>query len=312
MKSDFSIRIWHSFSFLIDGSLIPVYYLSVVCIPMNSFGRFMRRVRIISAVVAFSAVVGTGLYYILRTPPSCVDGKMNQNETGIDCGGTCGACPEVFEPESFVVREAAAVPGSASRLYDVVVKVYNPNDTVGASDITYDVLLRDSSGLEIGRYTGLDSVLPQETKTILVVGLEVTGGVPVSTDIVFRNPSWQRFSGYQERPKLTLYRTRFDTLSSGPFFGEAFGTLRNDSPFDFRAVTVKMILRDATGKPVSLNQSEVNTVLSGDIRDVILRWPKSFLGDVASVEAVADTDFYHEQNFIERYRDTNQDFQSPR
>lgn len=278
---------------------------------MDATERLMRRVRIISAVTAFVVIVGMGLYFLLRAAPTCTDGRKNQNETGIDCGGRCGACPEAFDPEPFVIREAVAVPGNSTSEYDVVAKVYNPNDTVGASEITYDISLRDANGSEVGKVSGSDSILPQETKTILTVRVATTG-TPTSVGMTFRNPAWQRFTGYQERPLLTLYRTRFDKLSSGPFFGEAFGTLRNDSPFDFRTVTVKVILRDAAGKPVALNQTEVNTLLSGDIRDFTLRWPKSFPGEVASVEAVADTDFYHEQNFIERYRDTDQSFQKLR
>ncbi|MGB8246634.1 MAG: hypothetical protein WCE98_01305, partial [Chlorobium sp.] len=187
--------------------------------------------------------------------------------------------------------------------------VYNPNDTIGASEITYDISLRDAGGAEVGMISGADSILPQETKTILVVRVATTG-VPASVGITFRDATWQRFSGYQERPKLSLYRTRFDKLSSGPFYGEVFGTLRNDSPFDFRAVTVKVILRNAAGDPVALNQTEVNTLLAGDIRDFTLRWPQAIPGEVASVETVADTDFYHEQNFIERYRSGNEQFQS--
>ncbi|NTW90066.1 MAG: hypothetical protein HGB37_04130 [Candidatus Moranbacteria bacterium] len=276
---------------------------------MDSSGRLMRRVRIISAVTAFVVVVGTGLYFLLRTAPTCTDGKKNQGETGIDCGGRCGACPEVFNPEPFVIREAVAVPGNSASEYDVVAKVYNPNDTIGASEIRYDISLRDTGGKEIGRVSGTDSILPQETKTLLTISVATTG-TPASVDITFRDAAWQRFSGYQERPKLSLYRTRFDKLSSGPFYGEVFGTLRNDSPFDFRAVTVKVILRNAAGMPIALNQTEVNTLLSGDIRDFTLRWPKAIPGEVAVVETVADTDFYHEQNFIERYRSGNEQFQS--
>lgn len=290
--------------------LDDIRYL-LIEIRMNHSERLMRRARLVSAVGAFLLVVGTAAYFLLRTPPTCADGKRNQGEIGIDCGGKCDACPETLSPDPFVVREAEAVPGNITGEYDVVAKVYNPNDMIGASQVTYDVSLRDASGAVVGRVSGTDSILPQETKTILLIGV-VSTDKPASVEVSFRDERWQRFSGYQERPKLTLYRTRFDTLSSGPFYGEAFGTLRNDSPFDFRAVTIKVILRDAAGKPVALNQTEVNTLLSGDIRDFTLRWPKSFPGNATSVEAVADTDFYHEENFIERYRDTNQDFQNLR
>jgi len=268
----------------------------------------MKRVKIVSVAIVFLALVGTILYFSTKPKETCSDKKRNQGETGVDCGGPCGACAEIFSPEALLVREAAFVPGNSSSEYDVVAKVYNPNDTIGASEIGYDIILRDSTGSEVGRASGTDSLLPQETRTLLSIGVR-TSGAPASAEVSFRDARWQRFSGYQERPPLTVYRTRFDKISSGPFFGEAFGTLRNDSTFDFRAVTVKVVLRDASGRPVAINQTEVNTLLSGDVRDFTLRFPKAFPGEVSTVETEADVDFFHEENFIRRYRTGSEQFQ---
>ncbi|NTW15680.1 MAG: hypothetical protein HGA38_04950 [Candidatus Moranbacteria bacterium] len=278
---------------------------------MTSSQRLIRRSKIAAVVILFLSLVGIGAYFALRTPPSCTDGRKNGGETGVDCGGSCGACPEVLAPEALVIREASVVPGNSASESDAVFKIYNPNDTIGASSVSYDVIFRDTGGSEIGRVSGVDSVLPQETKIVLAIGAAVSGKA-VSADIVFRDAKWQRFSGYQERPRLSVYRTRFETVTSGAFYGQAIGTLRNESPYDFRTVTVKVVLRDSSGKPLSVNQTDLNTLLSGDVRDITLPWPSAFPGTVASVEAVADTDFYHQENFIGRYRDASQEFQSLR
>ncbi len=271
--------------------------------------RIMKRVKIASVVIVFLIGVGTLWYFVTKPAATCFDGKRNQNEAGIDCGGPCGvACAEAFNPDTFVVRESGFVPGSARNEYDAFGIVHNPNGTIGASAIGYDIILRDMSGAEVGRASGTDSLLPQETKTLLSIGI-VTTGIPATAEVSFRDASWQRFSGYQERPPLVLYRTRYDKLSSGPYFGEAFGTLRNDSSFDFRTVTVKIILRDASGKAVALNQTDVNTLLSGDNRDFTLIWPTAFSGDVAKADMEADADFFHEDNFIQRYRTGTERFQ---
>jgi len=270
--------------------------------------RAMKKMRIATLVGVFLAVVVTILFFALKPAATCFDKKRNQGETGIDCGGPCGACAEVFNPDAFIVREASFVPGSGLNEYDVFAKVYNPNGTIGAASIGYDLILKNASGVEVGRASGTDSLLPQETKTLLAVGVATTG-VPATAEVSFRDATWQRFSGYQERPPLILYRTRYDKISSGPYFGEAFGTLRNDSSFDFRTVTVKVILRDASGKAVALNQTDVNTLLSGDNRDFTLIWPRAFQGEVATVDMEADADFFHEDNFIRRYRTGNEQFQ---
>ncbi|HWQ60625.1 MAG TPA: FxLYD domain-containing protein [Candidatus Fimivivens sp.] len=275
---------------------------------MTNSQRSMKRLRITSVVILFLVAVGAVAYYLFRPAQTCIDGRRNQNETGVDCGGVCGPCTDVLDPDPFVVREAAFVSGNGSGIYDVFVKVHNPNDTIGAAQVRYDIVLKDTSGSEVGRIPGVDSLLPQETRLLVAVGAHVTG-IPASVEVSFRDATWQRFSGYQERPQLTVYRTRFDKLSSGPYFGQVFGTLRNESSYDFRSVTVKMVLRDASGTPVALNQTEINTVLAGDNRDFTLIFPKAFPGDVASVEAETDADFFHQDNFIKRYRSGNEQFQ---
>ncbi len=279
---------------------------------MTNSQRAMRRIKIASVVTVSLALVGTALYYLLRPVATCFDGIQNQKEGGVDCGGSCSSvCAEVFAPEAFIIREAAFVPGNSSSEYDALAKVRNQNGTIGAAEIGYDFILRDAVGIEVGRVSGSDSILPQETKTLIAIGIK-TSGVPVTVEVSFRDATWQRFSGYQERPQLTLYQMRFAKISSGAFYGEALGTLRNDSTFDFRSVTVKVVLRDATGKPVALNQTEVATLISGDIRDFTLKFPKAFPGEVATVEAEAGTDFYHQDNFIQRYRSGNTQFQKLR
>jgi len=279
---------------------------------MTGSRRMMRRVKIGSLFMLFLFVVIVPSYLLLSPKKTCSDGKKNQGEAGIDCGGPCPiVCQEVFSPESFELRESLFVPTGVSGKYDASVRVYNPNDTIGAASIGYDIVLRDSTDVEVGRFSGTESILPQESKYFFGLGIDVSG-MPSSVGIEFHDGDWRRFSGYQERPALTVHGLRYDKVSSGPFFGEVFGTLRNESPFDFRSVTVKVLLRDTSGKTVALNRTEVNTLLSGDVRDFLLRFPSAFPGAVASVDAEVDADFYGETSFVERYRAVPERFQELR
>lgn len=279
---------------------------------MTNAQRLLKRVGIVSVALAASGIFFTAVFLIVRPSATCFDGRMNGGETGMDCGGPCSAdCPEIFDPEPFVIREAVSVPGNRSGEYDAVVRVYNPNDMIGASSIGYDLILRDASGAEVGRMPGTGFILPQESKYVLGLGIPVSG-IPAAVEIVFRDALWQRFSGYQERPELSVYQARYEKVSSGPFFGEALGTLRNDSPFDFRSVAVTVVLRDVSGVPVALNRTEMNTLLSGDVRDFMLRFPNAFPGEVATVDTEVDADFYREDSFIGRYRTGTEQFQSLR
>lgn len=260
-----------------------------------------KRLSIVGIVVFFVALFGGSWYFLTAPDPSCFDGKQNQAERGTDCGGPCStACQEAFVPDPLVVREVAFVPGGGEGEYDVLAKAYNPNDELGAAVLPYVFRLKDASGNVLVEANGTGFILPQETKTFLLVGLKTTSS-PQSVEIVFPEAQWEKFSGYRERPSLSIANKRYDRVSSGPFFGEAQGTLTNDSIFDFRSILVKVILRDAAGKPLAFNQTEMNTVRTRENRDFRLRWPKAFPGEVAQIDVEPEADVYHEENFIQQY-----------
>ncbi|MBA3546170.1 MAG: hypothetical protein H0T76_06795 [Nannocystis sp.] len=53
--------------------------------------------------------------------PSCDDGKKNGKETGVDCGGSCSACPPGPQPdlflEYFYIDDHAMAPGQQTQLH---------------------------------------------------------------------------------------------------------------------------------------------------------------------------------------------------
>lgn len=79
----------------------------------------------IFSIVALVLVIGVPLFFVLYKTPTCFDGKQNQNEKGIDCGGVCTrlcssdiANPIVLWQRSFVVTDG---------VYNAVAYVQNPN-----------------------------------------------------------------------------------------------------------------------------------------------------------------------------------------
>ena len=258
--------------------------------------------QIIIAAIFFGTVLilETGAYFaFLKAPATCSDGVQNQKETGVDCGGTCTACKENVVGENLVIEEVAFVPAGSGR-YDVLGKIYNPNDTAGASSFQYVFELKDASGKVLATRPGESFILPQETKYLMELNLE-SSDQPVNATVKISTVVWERLSGYREKPVVNIYQKRYNQISSGAGFGEVFGLLSNESPYDFRSIGVKVILRDSTDKPLAFNMTEMNTISSGEERDFRLVWPTSFPGTVEKVEMEVDADVYHSDNFLRQY-----------
>ena len=258
--------------------------------------------QIIIAVIFFVTVLilGAGVYFaFLKAPATCTDGRQNQKETGIDCGGECAACKENVVGENLVIQEVAFVPAGSGR-YDVLGKIYNPNDTAGASSFQYVFELKDATGKVLVTRPGKSFILPQESKYLMELNLE-SAEQPVSAAAKISDIAWERLSGYREKPAVNIYQKRYNQISSGAGFGEAFGLLSNESPYDFRSIGVKVILRDSKNIPLAFNMTEMNTISSGEERDFRLVWPTSFPGTVEKVEMEVDADVYHSDNFLRQY-----------
>src|SRR6185369_14438554 len=263
--------------------------------------RTAKRAIIAAIFLSIVFLLFTGVYFaFIKSPESCFDAKKNQDEQGVDCGGVCTmACKEIVTGEDFQIKELSYVPGGNNQ-YDVLAKLYNPNDQAGASSFRYEFELKDDTGNVIVSRSGQSYILPQETKDIIELNLE-TPARPAVLSIQITNIEWEKLAGFREKPSLNIYQKRYNQIVSGVGFGEAYGVVSNESPYDFRSLTVKVILRDAAGQLLALNTTEMRSVSSGEERDFRLIWPAPFEGIVEKVDMVVDADVYHSDNFMKQY-----------
>ncbi len=268
---------------------------------MLTLTRDTKRLTIIVIYIFLFLGLSTGGYFLFRAAPTCMDGKQNQDETGIDCGGVCAiVCMEAALGESLVIREVTALPVE-NGAYDVVARIYNPNNAIGAESFTYTIRLFDGSGNEVGSATEKSWILPQETKTLLAFALEASTK-PTKATLEIKDVEWKRLTDYDGRPKLGVYSKRYEPgKQAGEWGGVALGLVTNESGYDFRLVTIKVILRDKDGEPLAINQTNRQTFLVGQQHEFRLTWPAPFSGEVATVETEIDADVYHSDNFLRRY-----------
>jgi len=260
--------------------------------------------------IFFLTLFSTAVYFLfLKAPETCFDGKQNQNERGIDCGGVCSlACKENIQGDALQIREQEFIKGQ-NNTYDALAKVFNPNGEIGAVSFSYTISLLDVTGAVLDSRTNTAQILPLENKYLLVFNLE-TQGTPAKVSLQIDDIVWERFSGYQEKPAVNIYRENYREVSSSAVFSEATGLVSNESSFDFKSLTVQVILRDASGKPIAINANEMRTMYARENRDFRLTWPTAFPGTVTNAEMVLDIDTYHSENFIKQYiqEESSRDF----
>lgn len=252
--------------------------------------RVLKRGIIISIYFLLAILLGLGVYDLAMPDPSCTDGKQNQNEKGVDCGGRCAPCEDTQNAKPLEVLETAFVP-AADEAFDFVAKLRNPNTQLGSGSFSFSFVLKGEDGKEIMRSEGSSFILPAETKYVTILGVRLPEGASVrELTLEAAEVEWQELRDVS-RPQLTIVSKQYSKAPSA-VGGEAYGVLRNESPYDLARIEVAVVLRSSTGSVLGVSTTEKTTVRAREERDFRLTWPYAFSAEVSSVEMEASSNMY--------------------
>lgn len=239
--------------------------------------------------------------YLLFSPAkaTCADKIKNQDEENVDCGGVCGPC-EKIETQDLIPRGVELVESGTQGEADILGEIENPNSNFGSKKFEYQFDFKDAAGNVFFSKMGESYILPGEKKYII----ENNVAIPQKPDVLklkILSSDWIEFNDFYEKPQMKIINKQYNETNSGPVFGEALGILKNESPFDFNLIKIKVILRDAADKILALNSTEMRTVKSGEEREFKVLWPNKFSGAVAKMEVQSEVNIFDSQSFFDRY-----------
>jgi hypothetical protein len=132
-------------------------------------------------------------FYKASQKPSCFDGKQNQGEEGVDCGGPC---PLDCEVKNLLLPKTNVLPPIIySRTIDLIGLVENPNNKWALNDALatfyiYDKLARLKNKVTVGKI----AILPREVRYVVAVSLSKPnydiGKIELKLDYGLNN--WQK------------------------------------------------------------------------------------------------------------------------
>jgi hypothetical protein len=267
---------------------------------MTTAKRIIKRTIIILVYILIFSAIGAAFYFLFRTQPTCSDGKLNQGEEKVDCGGPCQKCEEIPKIENAQILEKSLIPAGSNK-YDALVKIKNPNSLFGIENLGYTFNFLDASGKVIGQREGTSFLLPAETKYIFVFNLDLAEK-PDSVDFRIKSYRWQKFSDYEE-PNIASYQKEFSFISGGPGFAQLKLKIQNKSGYDFKKITTKAVLRDRQGSPVAINETNNNDVRINEEREVNFQWSEPFSQDidVQNIEVEEEANVFSDDNFMKKY-----------
>ena len=241
--------------------------------------RFLILLIVGSCVVAFLALLSIATFY---QTPSCTDSTQNQDEEGIDCGGSCPyLCTAQKQPPTVLFTKA--LTNSAGRT-DIIASVENKNASAAAKNVPYRIMLYGANQVLLQEVTGTLDLLPGAATPVYVPGV-VSGKqavVGAFLSIASSSPQWflmatdsrivPRVSNTQQSG--TLATPRIDAILSNP------------SVTDLRAVPVIVIVRGVRGEVIAASKTIVQTIPAQGEAIATFTWNSPFASAPASIEVV--------------------------
>lgn len=208
-------------------------------------------------------LIGWGAYVAVKPAPTCTDGKLNQRETEIDCGGPCESC------EIRRLKPLEALPGIFFDVEGALTALYefrNPNTTYGASQFFYTVTLYGASGETLEEFSRNSFIYPGEIKYIFETGYRT---LPQEVDRiqVVIDPvriAWEPLTVFPlPRTQVRNVQVVFDSVMREAVLT---GTLTNTNSYPASRVTVVGSVRSSLGVPAAASRTIIQDVLPQEER----------------------------------------------
>lgn len=251
---------------------------------MNKWARDRKRI-ILSIVVLFVVgLIGLPAYLLFYRAPTCFDGKMNGDERGVDCGGSCQLLCRT-ESLPLIMKGDPRVLTLAPNTYQVVALVENSNNDAEIYQARYSLkLYQEGSALPVKVIEG-ETYVPRASKFAIFEGpfsLE-EGVVPRRATLEWQEESivWKKAA--KEIPVLTVRGPTFSRLDTTP---RLEATLRNSTLESVSNVDLIVLVSDASGNIFAASKTFVDSLRPGEESRILFTWPRPFAGEPVGNEII--------------------------
>jgi len=220
------------------------------------------------------------LYFVLYTAPTCSDGKFNQGEEGIDCGGPCELVCS-FKTADPIVKWSRAVE-TTQDVYGAVALIENTNMFAEAYNLSYVFKLYDSNGILINERFGKAYIPNNLIFPIFEGNLQVGNRIPTKASFEFiEKASWREVTELNE--KIVLSNIEYVEKNKSP---RVLAKIENKSVRDVRDLELIVLLYDTDNNLVNSSKTIIDSLKKDSSQNLIFTWPELFEKEVIKIDIV--------------------------
>ena len=240
-----------------------------------------RQTAYISGITLFFLiVVGVPAAILLYKPPTCFDGKQNQEETAVDKGGPCLLLDErtlvphaVVWSRSFEVRDGT---------YSAVAYIENPNGDAGVQRVAYRFGLYDDRNVLVAEREGTTFIMPAGITPVFQGGIDTGRRTVARTYFEFIEPLvWERMQS--KVGTLTIYNKDVTDTTSVP---RLTSLVRNEAVADIINPTFVAVVFDTAGNAFAASETLLPRIPAGQAQELVFTWPDAFRYAVGRLDVI--------------------------
>lgn len=208
----------------------------------------------------------TGVYFLyFYQSPTCFDTKMNGEEIGIDCGGSCTRiCSYTVQPPH--VLWAKSFPANQGE-FNAVAYVENKNQYAGTPELRYTFTLRDDEGV-IATRAGTTVLPPDSTYPVFAGRIATDGRIPTQTSLTLE-PAEMWLPYAFGRAQFSSSNLELKDADSRPRLN---ARLENTELTPAKNIEVVATIFDALGNPLTASQTFIEELSPRGFKDVTFTW----------------------------------------
>ncbi len=202
--------------------------------------RFLKQIIYGVLFLVVLALIGVAFFYFLWPKASCTDGKLNQNEESIDCGGKCIPCA-LKNPKPLIIS-SVEVFDNGNNTVTVLGEIKNPNQLLGSENFVYTTNLFDKFGKNIFSKSRETFIYPGKNRTVVEAAIDTQSFSVDRAEIVIGDiGNWQEEEKFNGIPEKNI---AVDNVSAQGFGGNFTlkGKLINNNSIKIDKIIIKAVL----------------------------------------------------------------------
>ena len=249
---------------------------------MNEWSRSRQRLILLIVMAVVVLLIGAPIFLIFYRAPTCFDSKLNGDETGIDCGGSCQLlCTAESLP--LIVKGDPRVLTIASSTYEVIALIQNPNTQGEIDRAQYIMRLYGAQSLTPIKVLEGETFVPKGTTFALFVPPFTIedGSVPMRATLEWKRETlvWQKNTA--PVPELLVKNNILSRQDTTP---RLTALVKNLSLEAVSNIDLVALISDAEGNVFAASKTIVDRLQAGEETQIIFTWPRPFVAEAVGID----------------------------